>query len=118
MKKSEDFLCLTIFRISYKKMQIWSSELRRNAAAAAAWITLQIPKCKKTIANLNTRMYFHGKQTNCGISKIVRTAALYCTVALNLFVSQIEDAGFAYFHVHLIHPVMFNFFYICLICLL
>lgn len=63
-------------------MQIWSTELRRNAAAAAAWITLQIPKCKR-IANLKMRVYFHGKQTNCSISKIVRTTALYCTVALN-----------------------------------
>lgn len=73
------FLCLTAFRLSYKKMRIWSTKLRRNASA---WITLQIPK-RKAIANLNVPMYFYGKQTNCSISKMIHTTVLYCTVTLN-----------------------------------
>lgn len=57
LKKSEGFLCLTIFRLPYKKKRIQSAKDRRKAAAAAvAWITFQMPKCKR-IANLNVYTY-------------------------------------------------------------
>lgn len=80
VKKSADFLCLTIFRLSYKKMrfEVLNSERMQLLLLGQLY---KYPSVKRL-------QIWMCKQANCSISKTVHTTVPYCTVAFSVCFSN------------------------------
>lgn len=83
VKKSENFLCLTIFRLSYKK---WGFGVLRSDGMQLLLLLLLGQLYK--YSSVKQLQIWMCKQANCSISKTVHTTVPYYTVAFSVCFSN------------------------------